>query len=116
MVVQTNARRMGSVFPDLAGKVALVTGVTDAYGAAVCRLLAARGARIAVAGPDQAAIDITAEAIWNAGGYVTGIVMDGSDTAARERICEQVEQLMGPVDVVVDLTEDAAVALTAMLR
>jgi NAD(P)-dependent dehydrogenase (short-subunit alcohol dehydrogenase family) len=37
-------------YPDLAGKVAVVTGGPGGIGAATCRLLAANGARVAVNG------------------------------------------------------------------
>lgn len=37
-------------YPDLEGKVALVTGVSGSIGAATCRMLAANGAKVAVNG------------------------------------------------------------------
>ena len=44
-------------FPDLAGKVALVTGGSRGIGAATCRALAAKGALDAVNGREREAID-----------------------------------------------------------
>jgi NAD(P)-dependent dehydrogenase (short-subunit alcohol dehydrogenase family) len=44
-------------YPDLAGKVAVVTGGSGGIGAATCRLLAANGARVALHGREEAKID-----------------------------------------------------------
>jgi NAD(P)-dependent dehydrogenase (short-subunit alcohol dehydrogenase family) len=43
-------------YPDLEGKVAVVTGGSGGIGAAACRLLAANGAKVAVNGRDEAKI------------------------------------------------------------
>ena len=45
------------LYPDLAGKVALVTGGSKALGAAACRALAANGVAVAVSGRDTEALD-----------------------------------------------------------
>ena len=50
-------------YPDLEGKVAVVTGGSGGIGAAACRLLAANGAKVAVNGRDEAKIEATVEAI-----------------------------------------------------
>ena len=44
-------------YPDLTGKVAVVTGGSGGIGAATCRLLAANGVKVAVNGRDEAKID-----------------------------------------------------------
>lgn len=44
-------------YPDLAGKVALVTGGSRGIGAAICGALAAHGVKVAVNGRDAAAIE-----------------------------------------------------------
>ena len=43
-------------YPDLSGKVAVVTGGSRGIGAATCRLLAANGVKVAVNGRNEAAI------------------------------------------------------------
>jgi 3-oxoacyl-[acyl-carrier protein] reductase len=87
------------IYPDLAGKVAVVTGGSGGIGAATCRLLAANGAKVAVNGRDQARIDTVVQAIRADGGQAIGAAGDCSDLAAVERICQQVEQDLGPADV-----------------
>jgi 3-oxoacyl-[acyl-carrier protein] reductase len=86
-------------YPDLAGKVALITGSSHGIGAATCRLLAANGARVAVNGRDQAAIDTVIAGIQAAGGQATGVVADCTDFAAIEQMRQRVEQAFGPVDI-----------------
>ena len=48
-------------YPDLAGKVAVVTGGSRGIGAATCRLLAQNGAKVMVSGRDEAAINSVVE-------------------------------------------------------
>ena len=55
-------------YPDLRGKVALVTGGSRGIGAATCRALAASGAKVAVNGRDEAAIQAVVASIRDAGG------------------------------------------------
>jgi 3-oxoacyl-[acyl-carrier protein] reductase len=87
------------VYPDLAGKVAVVTGGSGGIGAATCRLLAANGAKVAVNGRDQARIDAVVDGIRAAGGEAVGVAADCTDLAAVERLRQQVEQAFGPAEV-----------------
>jgi NADP-dependent 3-hydroxy acid dehydrogenase YdfG len=50
-------------YPDLVGKVAVVTGGSGGIGAATCRLLAANGAKVVVNGRDQAKLDHVVDSI-----------------------------------------------------
>jgi 3-oxoacyl-[acyl-carrier protein] reductase len=88
-----------AVHPDLAGKVAVVTGGSGGIGAATCRLLAANGARVVVNGRDQAKIDVVVDAIRGTGGEAIGVTGDCTDLAAVERLRQQVEQDLGPAEV-----------------
>jgi 3-oxoacyl-[acyl-carrier protein] reductase len=55
-------------YPDLANKVAVVTGGSRSIGAATCRLLAENGAKVTVNGRDEAAISSVVEEIRGSGG------------------------------------------------
>src|SRR5215212_5859989 len=87
------------VYPDLAGKVAVVTGGSGGIGAATCQLLAANGARVAVSGRDPARIDAVVDGILAAGGEVLGVAGDCTDPAAIDRLRQQVEQAFGPAEI-----------------
>ena len=89
------------IYPDLDGKVAVVTGGSRGIGAATCRLLAANGAKVAVNGRDEAAIDAVVGEIRNQGGEAVGATADVRDFAAIERLRERVERELGPADVLV---------------
>ena len=87
------------VYPDLAGKVAVVTGGSGGIGATTCRLLAANGAKVAVNGRDRARIQAVVDAIRDGGGEAVGVAGDCTDPAAVGRMREAVEQELGPVEV-----------------
>jgi 3-oxoacyl-[acyl-carrier protein] reductase len=86
-------------YPDLAGKVAVVSGGSRGIGAATCHLLAQNGAKVTVNGRDEAAIDSVVEEIRGSGGEALGVAADVTDFAAVELMRRQVEQELGPVDV-----------------
>ena len=85
-------------YPDLAGKVAVVTGGSGGIGAATCRLLAANGAKVAVNGRDPARIQVVVEAIRGGGGEAIGVPGDCTDPAAVQRMRQVVEEELGPAD------------------
>ena len=87
------------IYPDLAGKVAVVTGGSGGIGAATCRLLAANGARVAVNGRDRTRIQTVVDAIREGGGEAVGVVGDCTDPAAVQRLRQVVEQELGPAEV-----------------
>lgn len=86
-------------YPDLAGKVAVVTGGSGGIGAATYRLLAANGANVAVNGRDEARIGAVVDEIRSDGGQAIGVAADVTDFAAIERMRRQVEGELGPVEV-----------------
>jgi 3-oxoacyl-[acyl-carrier protein] reductase len=86
-------------YPDLAGKVAVVTGGSGGIGAATCRLLAANGAKVAVNGRDEAKITTVVDGIRSDGGRAIGVAADVTDFGAIERMRRRVEEELGPVDV-----------------
>jgi 3-oxoacyl-[acyl-carrier protein] reductase len=86
-------------YPDLANKVAVVTGGSRGIGAATCRLLAQNGAKVTVSGRDEAAINSVVQEIRSSGGEAIGVAADLTDFAAIERMRRRVEEELGPVDV-----------------
>ena len=86
-------------YPDLAGKVAVVTGGSGGIGSATCRLLAANRARVAVHGRDEDRIGAVVDEVGSDGGKAIGIAADVTDFAAIERMRLRVEEELGPVEV-----------------
>jgi 3-oxoacyl-[acyl-carrier protein] reductase len=87
-------------YPDLAGKVALVTGGSRGIGAATSLLLAKNGVRVAVNGRDEAAIGSVAREIRDGGGDAIPCPADCTDMRAIDRMRESVERAFGPVDII----------------
>lgn len=82
------------MYPELDGTVVVVTGGSRGIGADTARAFAAEGAKVAVIGRDQAALDQVAKEI---GGV--GVVADVTDLAAIEAARRRVEDAAGPVGV-----------------
>jgi 3-oxoacyl-[acyl-carrier protein] reductase len=88
-------------YPDLAGKVAFVTGGSSGIGAATCRLLAANGVRVAVSGRNELAIDGVVRTIREAGGEALASPADCTKADALAGARELVTRELGPVDILV---------------
>ncbi len=86
-------------YPDLAGRVAVVTGGSKGIGAAACRVLAANGVKVAVVARDQTGIDQTVASLTDAGGRAIGVSVDATDYAAVDELRRQVERDLGPADI-----------------
>ncbi len=86
-------------YPDLAGKVAVVTGGSGGIGAATSRLFAANGVKVVVNGRNEPAIAAVVDGIKAHGGEALGMAADTTDSAAIERLRQRVEQEFGPVDI-----------------
>ncbi len=87
---------------DLTGKVALVTGASQGLGARFAETLAASGAAVAVAARQVAKLEALAERIGAAGGTAHAVAMDVTDPASVAAAIENVEAVLGPLDVLVN--------------
>jgi len=95
----TEEPRPTPTYPDLAGKVALVTGGSRGIGAATCRVLAANGVRVAVSARSQDGVDALAAELREAGAEAVGITADAVDLAQVEQLVARTESELGPIDI-----------------
>jgi 3-oxoacyl-[acyl-carrier protein] reductase len=86
-------------YPDLAGKVAVITGGSRGIGAATAGALAANGSAVAVVGRDRAAITATVDAISGQGATALGVRADCTDEDDLKALSRTVEERLGPVDI-----------------
>jgi NAD(P)-dependent dehydrogenase (short-subunit alcohol dehydrogenase family) len=84
----------------LPGKVALVTGGASGIGAGIARVLASRGARVAIGDLDERAAASVAAGLD--GGSGLGLRLDVTDRDSAGAAVDRVEALLGPVDVLVN--------------
>src|SRR5215208_2158689 len=85
----------------LRGKVALITGSSRGIGAGVARLFAREGARVALHGRDEAALDAVRSEIARDGGEAIRVTADVTRFADVEAMRRRVEGELGPVDILV---------------
>jgi 3-oxoacyl-[acyl-carrier protein] reductase len=80
----------------LDGRVALVTGASRGIGRAIAAELAAEGATVAIASRSRAGIEAAADEIG-----ATAFVHESSDLDGAARLVAEVQERLGPVDVLV---------------
>ena len=91
-------------------KTALVTGASSGIGAALARRLAAAGARVVLAGRDQARLDGVAAECRAWGGPTATAAGDLTHAATRERVVAAAVDLGGGIDL---LVQNAGVTMNA---
>ena len=90
-----------ATYPDLAGKVAVITGGSRGIGAAAATALGSNGTSVAVVGRDQSAIDASVAAVRAAGGLAIGVAADCTVEAELDAVRSRVEEEFGHVDILV---------------
>ena len=108
-----------ATYPDLKGKVVLVTGSSKALGAETARRFAASGAKVVVNGRDERGVENIAASIRADGGECIGVYADVTLAAELFILQTTIRECFGEVDVlaafagglgnpvpVLDITED----------
>ena len=89
---------------ELSGRVALVTGAAgDGIGKATAKKLLQLGAKVAVTDSHERRLRETAETFAREfGSRVAGFVLDVADRERIATVCGEIEQRLGPVDILVN--------------
>ncbi len=85
-------------YPDLSGKVALITGASRGIGAAAARAFAQVGAITVLAARDAQALATVAQDILDAGGQTLVVPTDVGDAASVEHLVQQILDTYGRLD------------------
>jgi 3-oxoacyl-[acyl-carrier protein] reductase len=88
-------------YPDLAGKVAVVTGGSSGIGEATARALAENGAAVAILARTRLALDAAAARIDSDGGRVIAVQADCTDEDEVAGAAKAIGDELGPVEIVV---------------
>jgi NADP-dependent 3-hydroxy acid dehydrogenase YdfG len=84
------------------GKVVLITGGGTGIGAETARVLASKGAKVAVAGRRQDKLDDVVKAIVERGGEAAAYALDVTDKAQVASVVERVVARFGRLDVLIN--------------
>jgi 3-oxoacyl-[acyl-carrier protein] reductase len=95
----TEGRVEGARYPDLAGKIAVITGGSRGIGAATARTLAASGTEVAVVGRDEEALAVVADGIQARGGRSLAVRADCTVEAELDGAAQTVTEQLGAADI-----------------
>ena len=87
---------------DLAGDIAVVTGASGGLGAHFVKLLAARGAAVAITARRTELIQALADEINAAGGEAVALPLDVADAASIGPTLDRVQAELGPISILVN--------------
>jgi 3-oxoacyl-[acyl-carrier protein] reductase len=88
------------IYPDLAGKVAVITGGSRGIGAATAAAFAASKVAVAVVGRDEQALAAVTTSIEAHGGQAMWVAADCTVAAEVDRMGSAVAGQLGPADIV----------------
>jgi len=87
---------------ELKGKVVMITGGSKGIGLACARAFAREGAKVAIVSRDPANLDLAKRALENEGCSVFSGAADLRDAQAAADVVAQIENALGPIDVLVN--------------
>jgi NAD(P)-dependent dehydrogenase (short-subunit alcohol dehydrogenase family) len=87
---------------DYSGRTAVVTGGAGVLCSALCRILAAAGARVAILDLNSGAAENLAAEIRSAGGEALGCACDVLDKTSLEAAAQQVQAAFGRIDILIN--------------
>ncbi|MEV8568108.1 SDR family oxidoreductase [Streptomyces sp. NPDC051322] len=89
-------------YENLSGRTAVITGAASGMGEATARLLAARGARVALLARRAGRLDELAEKIRAEDGQALAVTADVTDQQSVDAAVARVHEAYGPVDLLVN--------------
>jgi 3-oxoacyl-[acyl-carrier protein] reductase len=89
-----------SSYPELQGRVAVVTGSSRGIGLETAARLAKNGASVGIVARAPKAVDAAVASIQAAGGRAVGVAADATSIEATQEVRDRIESELGAVDFV----------------